>query len=200
MASQSAAAFSSNTSCGATIPSLDADRVKLIEKHGGKIQPLDPVGVEIYGIDLKGPAPPEDVIKAIEAEMANRGFAVFKGQQDLNVDQLIKASVWWGGKQMYSTHGVHPATPDYNRDIFRLSNDRKHGILGVGPQWHNDGSFEAGTFSHVGYHIIRVPEKGGGTYFSHQGAAFDALSPEKQEFWSRLASVNSNSGVVHPSK
>ena len=116
----------------------------------------------------------------------------------MSVDQLIQASVWWGGKEMHSTHGVHPATPGKNRHIFRLSNDRQHGILGVGPQWHNDGSFEAGTFSHVGYHIIRVPEKGGGTYFAHQGAAFDALPPEKQEYWSRLTSVNSNSGVIHP--
>ena len=78
-----------------------------------------------------------------------------------------------------------------------MANDKQHGILGVGPHWHNDGSFEAGTFSHVGLQIVRVPEKGGGTYFSHQGAAFDALPVQKQEFWSRLSSVNSNSGVVH---
>ena len=54
------------------------------------------------------------------------------------------------------------------------------------------------TFSHVGYHIIRVPENGGATSFSHQGATFDALSPEEQEAWERRASINSNSGVVHP--
>jgi taurine dioxygenase len=79
-----------------------------------------------------------------------------------------------------------------------LANDRDHGLLGVGPQWHNDGSFLNGTFSHVGYHIIRVPEKGGGTFFAHQGAAFDMLPPEDQERWSRFVSVNSNSGVLHP--
>jgi taurine dioxygenase len=99
---------------------------------------------------------------------------------------------------MHSTHGVHPATPDRNRHIFRLSNDRKHGILGVGPQWHNDGSFENGTFSHVGYHIVRVPEQGGGTYFAHQGAAYDMLPAKDQQRWSRFVSVNSNSGVLHP--
>lgn len=99
---------------------------------------------------------------------------------------------------MHSTHGVHPATPGRNQHIFRLSNDPNHGILGVGPQWHNDGSFVEGTFSHVGYHIVRVPENGGGTYFGHQGAAFDMLPPEKQERWQRFVSVNSNSGVLHP--
>ena len=174
--------------------------------------------------------------------------------------QQIEASCLWGGRQIHSTHGVHPATPDNNRHIFRLSNDPQHGIVGVGPQvksqssaltswlkcfalhlyvkklsdwwyanvlkwlvfesmfefwcssqrvvdctfsvtttkWHNDGSFLTGTFSHVGYHIIRVPEQGGGTWFAHQGAAYDMLSPSQQERWSRLVSVNSNSGVLHP--
>ena len=97
---------------------------------------------------------------------------------------------------MHSTHGVHPRAP--NKHIFRLANDREVGILGVGPQWHNDGSFERGVFSHVGYHIVKVPEGGGGTVFAHQGAAFDALPPEEQERWQRLISVNSNSGVLHP--
>ena len=137
------------------------------------------------------------MIQALEEEMANRGFLVFKEQKELSVEQELRATCWWGSKQLHSTHGVHPATPDYNRHIFRLSNDRTHGILGVGPQWHNDGSFVSGTFSHVGYRIIKPP-KVGGTHFCHQGAAFDALPPERQEFWERLTSVNSNGGVLHP--
>lgn len=99
---------------------------------------------------------------------------------------------------IHSTHGVHPATPGNNRHIFRLSNDQRHGILGVGPQWHNDGSFNADVFSHSGYHIVRVAERGGGTHFTHQGAAYDVLPRETQEYWERLVSVNSNSGVLHP--
>jgi taurine dioxygenase len=156
------------------------------------------LGSSVTGIDLKEAPPSDEVLKALEAEMAHRGFIVFKKQHNLSVDQLLNASVWWGGRELLSTHGVHPATPDYNRHIFRLSNDRTHGILGVGPQYHNDGSFESGCFSHVGYHIVRVPENGGGTIFAHQGAAFDALPAERQEFWERLSNVNSNSGVVHP--
>ena len=181
------------------IPPLDAERVELIEKAGGTILPLEPIGAEVYGIDLTRERPKEIVVQALEEEMANRGFIVFKKQKNLSVDDLIEASLWWGGRQMHSTHGVHPATPHGNPHIFRLSNDSEHGILGVGPQWHNDGSFVAGPFSHVGYHMVRVPEKGGGTLFAHQGAAFDALpTKDRQEFWERLSSVNSNSGVVHP--
>lgn len=198
-----AAPTTKSSSSNSVIPPLDPDRVELLKSHGISILPLNPIGAKVYGLDFKQhprAPPPEDVRQALEAEMAHRGFVVFKEQHDLSVDQLLNASEWWGGREIHSTHGVHPATPDMNRHIFRLSNDRKHGILGVGPQWHNDGSFEPGTFSHVGYYMVRVPEHGGGTYFAHQGAAFDALPADRQEFWQRLTSVNSNSGVVHPSE
>jgi len=181
------------------ISPLDPSRVETIEEFGGRILPLDPIGAEVFDIDLSSErAPPPEVIEALEREMASRGFLVFKSGQALDADDFLRASCWWGGKELHSTHGVHPATPGNNRHIFRLSNDRRHGIPGVGPQWHNDGSFIPDTFSHAGYHIVRPAERGGGTYFAHQGAAYDALPEERQEFWSRLSSVNSASGVVHP--
>ena len=181
------------------LPPLDPSRVATIEKFGARITTLEPAGAQVQGIDLSSRhAPPPDVIKALEHEMADRGFIVFKNRKQLEVDDFLRASCWWGGKELHSTHGVHPATPGGNEHIFRLSNDRRHGIPGVGPQWHNDGSFNADTFSHSGYHIIRPAEKGGGTRFAHQGAAYDALPQQRQERWSRLSSVNSASGVVHP--
>ena len=130
--------------------------------------------------------------------MADRGLVVFKTDTPWDVDAFLRASEWWGGRALHSTHGVHPATPGGNPHVFRLSNDPRRGIPGVGPQWHNDGSFLPATFSHSGYHIVRRAERGGGTYFAHQGAAHDALPPARQDVWSRLSSVNSASGVVHP--
>lgn len=183
----------------AAVSPLDPTRVALIEGAGGRIEALEPVGAVVHGIDLSAKTPPsEEVREALELEMAHRGFLVFRSEQQLEPEDFLRASCWWGGKELHSTHGVHPATPGNNRDIFRLSNDPQHGIPGVGPQWHNDGSFNPTTFSHSGYHIIRPAEKGGGTSFVHQGAAHDALPDELQEYWGRLASVNSNSGVVHP--
>ncbi|GGY61411.1 TauD/TfdA dioxygenase family protein [Marinobacter zhanjiangensis] len=180
-----------------TIPDLDGHRVSLIEKEGLTVKQLEPLGVEVYGADVRHRLP-GPVIEALAVEMANRGFVVFKHQTDLSADELVEASKWWGAGEIHSTHGVHPATPGMNRDIFRCSNDNRHGILGVGPQWHNDGSFEAGTFSHSAYYMARAPEHGGGTHFAHQGAAFDVLPEAKQEFWQRLVSVNSTTGVTHP--
>ncbi|MEE4295085.1 MAG: TauD/TfdA family dioxygenase [Wenzhouxiangella sp.] len=171
---------------------------QIIESFGATVSNLDPIGAQVQGIDLSAPQPPEDVLQALECLMAQRGFLVFKSGEVLDPEDFLRASTWWGGKELHSTHGVHPATPKGNRHLFRLSNDPRHGILGVGPQWHNDGSFNADTFSHAGYHIVRPAEHGGGTCFAHQGAAFDALSQDRQAYWRRLSSVNSTSGVVHP--
>ncbi len=178
---------------------IDPARTAVIEKFGGEITALDPIGAQVSGIDLSSQdAPPPEVVEALEHEMAHRGFLVFKNETQLDAEDFLRASCLWGGRELHSTHGVHPETPGGNPHIFRLSNDERHGIPDVGPQWHNDGSFLPATFSHSGYHIIRPAENGGGTHFSHQGLAFEALPEDRQERWSRMSSVNSASGVVHP--
>ena len=181
--------------CSARVHDLNASLIGMLATHGITLTPISPLGAAVRGLDLRH-RPSEEVLSALQSAMATRGFVVFKEQGQLSGDEQVKASEYWGGRKMHSTHGVHPEAP--NKHIFRLANDRNVGILGVGPQWHNDGSFERGVFSHVGYHIIRVAEGGGGTIFAHQGAAFDALPEEEQERWQRLVSVNSNSGVLHP--
>ncbi len=180
------------------IPCIDNARAECINEFGGKIESLSPIGATVSDINLSAKKPPERVVDALEKEMAARGFIVFKGQINLEPEQFLAASCWWGGKEIHSTHSVHPETPGMNRNIFRLSNDQSKGFPGVGPQWHNDGSFNPKTFSHSGYHIIRPAEKGGGTSFVHQGAAFDTLPENRKAYWRRLSSVNSNNGVVHP--
>ena len=182
-----------------TLPSFDPHRVATINQAGATITALSPIGAEVRGIDLRARTSlPAQVTDALEKEMANRGFLVFRNEEPLEVEDFIRASCLWGSKSLNSTHGVHPATPGNNPDIFRLSNDPRHGIPDVGPQWHNDGSFLPETFSHSGYHIIRPAERGGGTWFAHQASAYDALPEVLKEYWSRLTSVNSNSGVAHP--
>ena len=190
------------------VPSIHPKTIKIFNTtsyNDGNvhIEEIDPIGCAVYGIQLhksKHP-PPTDLLEVLEYEMSSRGFVVFKHQQDdLNVDELLQACCWFGGKAIHSTHGIHPATPNHNKDIFRLSNHPQFGIVGVGPQYHNDGSFLSGTFSHAVYHMVKVPDNAssGSTYFSHQGVAYDNLTEEQQEYWSRLTSVNSNSGVLHP--
>ena len=181
------------------IQPIDADRAGALARAGIEIHPLDPIGAEVRGLDLAADGvPAAETLAMLELEMARRGFIAFKSAKPLSVDDFLRASCWWGGRELHSTHGVHPATPRGNRHVFRLSNDSRYGIPGVGPQWHNDGSFNDTTFSHSGYHIVRPAENGGGTWFAHQGAAYEVLPAQRQEFWRRLSSVNSTSGVVHP--
>lgn len=182
---------------GPFIPALSDKLVALIQKNGLKVQQLEPIGFEIHDVDVRDKLS-DNLIELLEVAMGERGFLVFKQQTGLSPEELLKVSQWWGGKQIHSTHGVHPATPNRNRHIFRLSNENSRGIHGVGPQWHNDGSFEAATFSHSAYYMVQAPKNGGGTHFAHQGGAFDVLPEEKQQFWQRLVSVNSASGVTHP--
>ena len=178
---------------------IDPNHRSTVEAFGATLIPLEPLGAVVQGLELAvTTAPPLPVVQALEQTMTDRGFIVFRSERPLSPEHFLQASCWWGGKALHSTHGVHPATPGGNPDIFRLSNDTREGILGVGPQWHNDGSFNAGTFSHAGYHMVRAAEKGGGTCFAHQSAAYDALTPEQQAYWGRLSSVNATSGVVHP--
>jgi taurine dioxygenase len=187
------------TTATTTLPPIDRAHAALIQDHGAEIAALDPIGAQVSGIDLSSKdAPPPEVVDVLEREMARRGFLVFRNATRLEPEDFLRASCLWGGRELHSTHGVHPQTPGGNRHIFRLSNDERHGIPDVGPQWHNDGSFLPATFSHSGYHIIRPAENGGGTHFAHQGLAFEALPADRQERWSRLSSVNSASGVVHP--
>jgi len=181
------------------VPAIDPDSRDTLAAFGASLTQLEPIGAAVRGLNLASPTPPPaKVVQVLEHTMAERGFVVFKNESPLAAKDFLQASCWWGGKELHSTHGVHPATPGGNPHLFRLSNDHHHGIKGVGPQWHNDGSFNADTFSHAGYHMVRAPEQGGGTHFALQAVAFDALQPELKTYWSRLSSVNATSGIVHP--
>jgi len=167
---------------------------------------MEVVGAEVFGVDTTKSLPPK-LSGALELLMADAGLLLFRRQGSpqkekgvegvyLTGDEQCELSMAFGPGALHSTHGNHEECP--NRDIFRLSNDQSHGFNEVGPEWHNDGSFERSVFSHVVYHIIKAPGGPGNTSFAHLGKAFDALSPELQTRYSKCASVNSNTGVVHP--
>lgn len=115
------------------IPSIDANNSAIIEKYGGVISALSPLGAQVEGIDLsRQEAPATELTKALETEMAKRGFIVFKNKKQISEADFLRVSCWWGGRELHSTHGVHPRTPGGNRHIFRLSNDPAQGIPDVG--------------------------------------------------------------------
>eukprot|EP00811_Abedinium_folium_P036446 NODE_9153_length_1443_cov_8.945289.p1 GENE.NODE_9153_length_1443_cov_8.945289~~NODE_9153_length_1443_cov_8.945289.p1 ORF type:complete len:370 (-),score=97.75 NODE_9153_length_1443_cov_8.945289:255-1364(-) len=186
-----------------------AEAEAILAAHNGAAVPITPCGCEVTGIDIaasRGKLPPR-LAGALEMLMAHHGFVLLRKQGRpqheagivgtyLCAQEQCALSTCFGTGRLHSTHGVHPEAPC--RDVFRLSNDPQHGFSGVGPEWHNDGSFCRSTFGHVVYHIIAAPDGEGNTCFAHLGQAYDALPPEVQRRWRRCASVNSNTGVVHP--
>jgi len=160
-----------------------------------ELRALQPVGAEVIGLNLRD-KPSKETLKTLQDEMSRAGFLVFRNQGILHGDEQVSICEYFGGCEIHSTHGSHPKAP--NRHIFRLSNEDEHGINGVGPQWHNDGSFCRAVFSHVGYHMVRCPESGGETEFADLHSAYMALPEDTQAQWRKYTSVNSNSGVLHP--
>jgi taurine dioxygenase len=183
------------------------DVKSVLERFGASFTVMDgPVGVEVHGVDTTKELAPE-LAGCLEMLMADYGLLLFRNQGNeqnemdikgkyLTGDEQCKLSLAFGAGALHSTHGNHHECP--NRDIFRLSNDENHGFNEVGPEWHNDGSFQRDVFGHVIYHIVKAPEGPGNTAFAHLGKAFDALPPAQQELFQRCASINSNGGVVHP--
>lgn len=183
-----------------------ADADSILEEFGAEARCMQPLGVEVKGVDTTEELHPR-LVGALEQLMAHHGLVLFKNQgkpqkekgvegRYLTGDQQCQLSLAFGIGKLHSTHDNHHECP--NRDIFRLSNNQNHGFNEVGPEWHNDGSFEREVFSHVVYHIIKAPECPGQTAFAHLGKAYDALPPEQHQRLAKCASVNSNSGVVHP--
>ena len=106
----------------------------LLRSVGATLRELSLIGAPIEGFDLAGKIPSEEILGALESVMANRDFLVFRAGQALSPENFLRASCWCGGREVHSTHFVHPATPAVNPHIFRLSNDASEGIYGVGPQ------------------------------------------------------------------
>lgn len=188
------------------VPVKREDVGAVLASFGASSKLIEPVGAEVMGVDTTKPLDPK-LVGALEALMADVGFVLFRSQGTAQKEkgvagvyltgaQQSELSLAFGPGALHSTHGNHAECP--NRDIFRLSNDTRHGFNEVGPEWHNDGSFERYVFGHVVYHIIKAPAGPGNTAFAHLGKAYDALPAELQAKYSKCASINSNSGVVHP--
>ena len=174
-----------------------------LRQHGARVLPLQPFGFEIEGLHLPALvragtlAHRHPFAAALELLMAHSGLIVFRGQGVMAAADQIAASELFGAGQLHSTHGEHALAG--SEHIFRLSNSEADGIVGPGAEWHNDGSFMEEVFSHAGYHIVQLPRsQTAGTSFAHLGRAHDLLTDAEQRLMSRMISVNSNGGVIHP--
>eukprot|EP00971_Amphidinium_carterae_P068986 1365714-Amphidinium_carterae.1 len=129
-----------------------------------------------------------------EREAGYRGFLVFRDQGKLSAATLLNVTRRFGG--IASRHTVHPAAE--HEDVFRLSNKAQHGVQGVGPLWHNDGSHERRVFSHILFNAVAMPDAGGETELVDLARALASVPTEIQRRWRTIVTVNAYSGSVHP--
>ena len=68
------------TCAGLGVPELDPASVSLLAEHGIDILPLEPLGAEVTGLDLRRMTADSELVAALTKEMAGRGYLVFRGQ------------------------------------------------------------------------------------------------------------------------
>ena len=104
----------------------------------------------------------------------------------------LRTAAWW--RTRTHTH-AHARTRTHTH-----AHANTHvGACAKGAEWHCDGAFKTDVFSHAGYHIVAIPAgSDAGTSFAHLGLVHDLLTDDERALFSRMISVNSNSGVVHP--
>ena len=98
-------------SCVSRVPALDSSRIAVLASRGITVEPIVPCGASVRGLDLRTDDIDDDVLTMLQAEMASRGFVVFKEQGVMTGDEQVVASELWGGREIHSTHGVHPEAP-----------------------------------------------------------------------------------------
>lgn len=127
-------------------PATTAAAVAVMRSFGAEVAPMKPCGVEIKGVDVAGTDDgrlPPKMAGALEVLMATYGFVLLRKQGTeqnesnvpgvyLSAEQQCRLSECFGSGALHSTHGVHPEAPC--RDIFRLSNDQRHGFNSVGTE------------------------------------------------------------------
>ena len=68
---------------GLGVPALNPASVSLLAEHGIDIQPLEPLGAEVTGLDLRrmtADSQHRHLVAVLTKEMAGRGYLVFRGQ------------------------------------------------------------------------------------------------------------------------
>src|SRR6185312_2771807 len=103
--------------------------------------PLTPdIGMEVRGIDLASPLPPETVDRLVD-ELSQHSILLFRGQ-NLNPEQHISASAYFGQLEPHVAEQFN--LPDYPEILVVsniVENGREIGARGGAKHWHSDYSY-----------------------------------------------------------
>ena len=151
------------------------------------VKKLDPIGVEITGLNLK--TINKDQSEQIKGNFLESSVVVIRNQ-DLNPADLKQISNLWG-KAL-----IHPVFKgiEGHPEIIEIRNygEKYH----TNAHWHSDVTFEEAPPDATLLYSLEVPEEGGDTLFSSQHLAYDELDSNlKSKLFDKKA-VHSNAGVL----
>ncbi|XP_078481351.1 alpha-ketoglutarate-dependent sulfate ester dioxygenase-like [Ciona intestinalis] len=160
-----------------------------------KSSPL-PIGIEVFGVDLKRQLD-QVTVERIKEDVTKHRLVVFRNQGVVDGHRQVEISKWFGEIDNVS-YAKHPMSP--NIDIFRVSNDPVQGCTGVGiTGWHIDGTFRSEPYSHSIYHMVSVAKSGGDTMFIPLTQVVESFSPEQREFLNHVWMLSDRcSHLCHP--
>ena len=144
-----------------------------------EVRPLDPVGVEIHGLDLRSPIAEPDFLRLRRVVM-DEGLVVFR-DQPLEPDEQVEFGRRFGEIERGAFNEQTP-----NPELILLSNvdaegrvlpvdDRIMRLVAINEGWHTDSSFRPVPASFSIFTAVVLPGEGGDTLFSSQRRAWESL-------------------------
>ncbi len=147
------------------------------------ITPLDGVGAEITGVDLRHVSDAE--MAAIRAAFAAHGVVFFR-DQSLSEEDHIAFARRWGEiniNRFFAAHPDHPEIAMVAKEPDQTDN--------IGGGWHTDHSYDREPA--LGSILVarELPETGGDTWFASMYAAYDTLDAATKAEIEGLRAVHS---------
>jgi len=142
-------------------------------------------GATVTGVDLSGELTAK-LIADIRAAWLQHKVLAFAGQQ-MDDDALERFTIAMGG------FGEDPffAPIKGRQNIAAILREADETSPLFAENWHSDWSFLAQPPSGTCLLAVDIPPTGGDTLFANQIAAFNALTPERQEFLRGLTAIHS---------
>ena len=142
-------------------------------------------GATVTGVDLSGELTAK-LIADIRAAWLQHKVLAFAGQQ-MDDDALERFTIAMGG------FGEDPffAPIKGRQNIAAILREADETSPLFAENWHSDWSFLAEPPSGTCLLAVDIPPTGGDTLFANQIAAFNALTPERQEFLRALTAIHS---------
>lgn len=156
-----------------------------------KITPIKPhIGAEISGIDLTQPVD-EETRQALYDAVVEHVAVVVRGQT-FTPAQFAAAAELFGDlmPDQIKTNLVKDVPMVSILDNFQKDSNGKQAKVPTNATWHTDHTNKELPPKFTILHALAIPSKGGGTSVVNMGAAYDALSAERQAELADLQTAN----------